>query len=368
MSVDDRGTHRSVEREHEDEGDARAQGRHRRGRRSSSPVSLAAVAEAEPLFTHEPDPEPALDAAIEPIVDLATSERSRRVVKIPSIDEPAPLVTPEPRLGIVGSFRRWWRDESLARAAHKRAYATAEAIVRARAVQDATQPLEKGPTPETYAQAVRGVLTLTEERFQSLGLRSDRLQDELRAISRNMTELHAIMVAGGLQGVGRAAATAVFTLEERFDALLVGLSDELRRRADESDRGLAEQLTTQSAELASMLERAVERIEAVFPDAAERIEERLHAMNERDLGEATDALRRTTTRELEAFRHVASEHIDRVRWAIPAEVERSRGASVEELVRIRTEIGALSRKLDEVIAGDPASTSAAGEGEDAAPR
>jgi hypothetical protein len=315
MSVDDRGTHRSVEREHEDEGDARAQGRHRRGHRGSSPVSLAAVAEAEPLFSHDPEHESVLEAAIEPILDLAASGRTRRVVTIPSIDEPAAPAMPEPRLGMLGSVRRWWRTGSRS---------------RAQAARDATPPLEEGPSPQTYAQAVRGVMTLTEERFQSLGLRSDRLQDELRAISRSMTEL--------------------------------------RRRAEESDRRLSERLATQGAELASALEGAVERIRVLVPDALDRLEERLHAMNERDLGRATTSLRETTVAELETFRRVASEHLDRVRWAIPAEVERARGASVEELVRIRTEIAALSRKVDEAIAGDPAFTSATGEGEDAAPR
>ncbi|MGZ8661950.1 MAG: hypothetical protein ACXWYI_07735 [Actinomycetota bacterium] len=474
MPVDDRGAHQpagdeyELEREHDrddqqerDEGDAvvrRIQGgRHRRGRASASRggghVASVATAEVEPLVSAE-SAERILESVLDPIVDVAAveaeaeteRERERRYVTISSGDDLAPTFDPslvEPRAGMFGSFRRWWRNESLARAAQKRAFATAEAIVRAQAVQDATQPLEKGPSPETYAQAVRGVLTLTEERFQSLGLRSDRVQDELRAISRTMTELHAILIAGGLEGVGAAASTAIVTLEERFESLLVALSDELRRRGEETDRRLAEQLTMQSADLATMLESAVERIRSAIPegfetvraaipremelvhemvpkeldrlrdgiaasmpdairasvpDALEHLEraipeqvgrladenasmlavlheqmtealERLHAMNESDLGEVSSSLRATTTRELERFRHVASEHLDRVRWAMPAEVDRARGASVEELVRIRGDIADLSRSMHEVIAGIAAITSATpGEGERAAPR
>jgi hypothetical protein len=106
---------------------------------------------------------------------------------------PPPPTTIGPRhrrKGMVRNFRQWWRQESLARAAQKRAFAMAETILRSQAAQLArgsTTP--SAPAPAMHAQSIRGVLELTEERFQALGVRSDRVQTELSGISRSLEEL-----------------------------------------------------------------------------------------------------------------------------------------------------------------------------------
>jgi len=105
---------------------------------------------------------------------------------------PAPS-TPGPRhgrKGMVRNFRHWWRQEALARAAQKRVFAMAETILRSQAAQIATRPAGRAPAPGSQqAQSIRGMLELTEERFQALGLRSDRVQDELSGISRSLQEM-----------------------------------------------------------------------------------------------------------------------------------------------------------------------------------
>jgi hypothetical protein len=106
---------------------------------------------------------------------------------------PPPPTTIGPRhrrKGMVRNFRQWWRQESLARAAQKRAFAMAETILRSQAAQLASgSTTPSAPAPAMHAQSIRGVLELTEERFQALGVRSDRVQTELSGISRSLEEM-----------------------------------------------------------------------------------------------------------------------------------------------------------------------------------
>jgi hypothetical protein len=338
MSVDDRGAHQPAEEGREGRAAVRRPhvGRHRRGRAVAVAAAEPELEEVEPLFTF-------LEAD-KPFVDL--SDPAPEPAPAPLREFPPPLtravdaVQPPPppeaalgpddagvRPGMFTSFRRWWRQESLARAAQKRAFATAEAIMRAQAVEQAAQPLDKAPSPESHTQAVRNVMALTEERFQSLGLRSDRLQDELLGISRTMKELHDLMLLGGApEGVPGAAASALGTLEERFDALLGALSDEFRRRAEDTDRRLAEQLTLQSAELAMLLESAVERIRSAIP-------------------EGFQAVRAAIPKELAQVRAEIPREIQRIRAVIPEEMERVREQQRKELDQIME----LSQKQIELI-------------------
>jgi hypothetical protein len=125
-----------------------------------------------------------MDSMGGPVVEL---ERSP-IAFIP----PAPS-TPGPRhgrKGMVRNFRHWWRQEALARAAQKRVFAMAETILRSQAAQIATAPAGRvAPPGSQQAQSIRGVLELTEERFQALGQRSDRMQAELSGISRSLQEM-----------------------------------------------------------------------------------------------------------------------------------------------------------------------------------
>jgi hypothetical protein len=329
-----------------------------------------------------------------------------------------------PRPGLTASFRRWWRDEANARAAQKRAFATAEAILRAQAVQDPESPLPKSPSPESYAQAIRGVMTLTEERFQNLALRSDRLEDEVRAISRAMHELRGVLALGGLEGVGPAAASAIGTLEQRFDTLLARLVEEHSSRADESDRRLAQQVALQSAELATLLESAVERIRAAIPEAfgvvraqipqemarvreaipaefqrvrdsipgeLERIRadhryeleqlratipngfEQIRAAIPTELAKVVpdqvERVREANADEFERLRSMLPEELEKVRLTIPMEVDRLRASIPEALEKVRGDIAQLTVVLHEVIAQMATITSAAsGQGERSEPR
>lgn len=107
------------------------------------------------------------------------------------IPPPPPTLGPRHRRkGMVRNFRQWWRQESLARAAQKRAFAMAETILRSQAAQLASRSTTpSAPAPAMHAQAIRGVLELTEERFQALGVRSDRVQTELSGISRSLEQM-----------------------------------------------------------------------------------------------------------------------------------------------------------------------------------
>lgn len=102
---------------------------------------------------------------------------------------PATLGPRHRRKGMVRNFRDWWRQEALARAAQKRAFATSETILRSQAAQLASGSVRGATAPSMEVRAIRGVLELTEERFQALGVRSDRVQDELSAIARSLEEM-----------------------------------------------------------------------------------------------------------------------------------------------------------------------------------
>jgi hypothetical protein len=168
---------------------------------------------AEPLFTiarvSEAVPGPAAAAADpwlpgdeeEPAVRLSLVETVMEGIGGPLVDltgTPIGFIPPPPttigprhrRKGMVRNFRQWWRQESLARAAQKRAFAMAETILRSQAAQLASRSTTpSAPAPAMHAQAIRGVLELTEERFQALGVRSDRVQIELSGISRSLEEM-----------------------------------------------------------------------------------------------------------------------------------------------------------------------------------
>jgi hypothetical protein len=160
--------------------------------RTSKAVPGPGATAADPWAPAEEEPEVRLslvealmDSMGGPVVEL---ERSR-VAFIP----PAPS-TPGPRhgrKGMVRNFRHWWRQEALARAAQKRVFAMAETILRSQAAQIATGPAGgRALSPGTQqAQSIRGMLELTEERFQALGLRSDRVQAELSGIARSLQEM-----------------------------------------------------------------------------------------------------------------------------------------------------------------------------------
>jgi hypothetical protein len=119
-----------------------------------------------------------------PVVEL---ERSPIAFIPPALSTHGPR---HGRKGMVRNFRHWWRQEALARAAQKRVFAMAETILRSQAAQIATGPAGRvAPPGSQQAQSIRGVLELTEERFQALGLRSDRMQAELSGISRSLQEM-----------------------------------------------------------------------------------------------------------------------------------------------------------------------------------
>jgi hypothetical protein len=167
---------------------------------------------AEPLFTitRMSTAVPAVGASADPW-SLGGTERETEVrlslveTLVDSMGGPVPqpgaaqvaFIPPPPttlgarhrRKGMVGNFREWWRQESLARAAQKRAFAMAETILRSQAAQLATGSIHGAPARSTQGPSIRGMLELTEERFQALGLRSDRLQTELSAISRSLEEM-----------------------------------------------------------------------------------------------------------------------------------------------------------------------------------
>jgi hypothetical protein len=172
----------------------------------------SALAPAEPLFTTAGTTPRMAERAVpanpweltdepEPEVRLSLVETLMDSMGGPMVElGPAPIgfIQPLPptlgprharRKGMVRSFRQWWRQESLARAAQKRAFAMAETILRSQAAQIAAGSVERTPGLEVQAQAIRSMLELTEERFQALGMRSDRVQDELSAIAGTLTEV-----------------------------------------------------------------------------------------------------------------------------------------------------------------------------------
>jgi hypothetical protein len=163
---------------------------------------------AEPLFTITrmsaiPGPETSTDPwdhGEEPemrlsLVETLVDRMGGPVIELgaaPVAFMPPPPATSGPRhrrRGMVRNFREWWRQESLARAAQKRAFAMAETILRSQAAQFASGSVRGVTGPSMEARSIRGVLELTEERFQALGVRSDRVQTELSAISRSLEEM-----------------------------------------------------------------------------------------------------------------------------------------------------------------------------------
>jgi hypothetical protein len=102
--------------------------------------------------------ETVMDSMGGPVIELGTA---------PVAFIPPPLPTTGPRhrrKGMVRNFREWWRQESLARAAQKRAFAMAETILRSQAAQLASGSLRSAPS-------------------------SDRIRSELSAISRSLHEI-----------------------------------------------------------------------------------------------------------------------------------------------------------------------------------
>ncbi len=159
--------------------------------RRSDAVPGPRATTADPWAPMEEEPgvrlslvEALMDSMGGPVVEL---ERSP-IAFIP----PAPS-TPGPRhgrKGMVRNFRHWWRQEALARAAQKRVFAMAETILRSQAAQIAAVPAGRATAPGSQqARSIRGMLELTEERFQALGLRSDRVQEQLSGISRSLQEM-----------------------------------------------------------------------------------------------------------------------------------------------------------------------------------
>lgn len=161
------------------------------------------------------------------------------------------------------SFRAWWQAERIARENERRARAAAEAAAKMQELQ-ALQP----PASAEHVQAIRSVMTLTEERFQALGLRSDRLHDELMGISRALAEIRATASDGTMT---LSSLEAADDLQERLDALLLALAEEFRRRSEEIERSLSAQMTIQNAELAMLLEDALVRMRSLIPEEMAKV-------------------------------------------------------------------------------------------------
>jgi hypothetical protein len=190
-------------------------------------------------------------------------------------EDEAALAEPEPAPPVAAarpstwqSFRAWWRQESAARAEERRAREAAAAAMKTREIQAVQRP---AAVVEQTQQAIRGMLELNEERFQSLGLRSDRLHDELLGISTAIAGLQDLVTSGEApRRVVGPAADAVGDLGERFDALVAAISDELRTRGEETEKRISEQLIVHNAEMAALLEDAVMRIRAAIPEEMDK--------------------------------------------------------------------------------------------------
>src|SRR5437773_1214398 len=149
----------------------------------------------EPLFSREPL-EPSAAASSGPRV--ASPRPSAPAYRIPVVLPDPPVLpiesstAPKHRSRVRG-IRAWWHQESLARAAEKRALANAEAVLRAQAIQAASAPTQRVFSPEERASSMHSLMSLNEERFQALGLRSDRLRDELVGISNSIAGLHDLV-------------------------------------------------------------------------------------------------------------------------------------------------------------------------------
>lgn len=293
----------------------------------------------------------------EPIVDLSAAEREAEGMAgheplfsgMPLESPPIPPVTPGYELAavleelkvppvVIGpaharrsrirGIRTWWRQESLARAAEKRALANAEAILRAQAIQSASAPFDRVPTTEEQAGSMRNLLILNEERFQSLGLHSDRLRDELVGIATSIADLRGL-VASGVSLVeedvvtGVTAAGLLSELQDRFETLLPALSEELGRRNEESEQRITVLLASHAAELTARLDQAVERIGAALPAT---IPEEIQRMREL-IPEEMERMRTIAIEGIERLRVPDGEAFERALGALPAELEKVRSAS-----------------------------------------
>ena len=74
------------------------------------------------------------------------------------------------------------------------------------------------------------------------------------------------------------------------------------------------------------------------------------------LDELASSLHDVTTGELQRFRQQSDEQIDRVRWAIPEEIERRGGLHAEGVDALRNEITVLSAQVDGIAAVKPGVT------------
>ena len=195
----------------------------------------------------------------------------RRIVDLAAV-EWAPVTPADPVVAGTStwqSFRSWMRRESSRRARERAANEAVATAMKVRAMQAAAPPV---PADERTQLAMRGMLELNEERFQSLGFRSDKLHDELQGISLAIADLRGVVDAGASSTHAiEPANQALGELQERFAALLAGISSELARRTEESERRISEQLAAHSAEQAARLEDAVTRIRAAIP--AEEVRE-----------------------------------------------------------------------------------------------
>lgn len=297
---------------------------------------------------------PEIDAEPEP--ERESEPPSGYFVDAPA--EPAPAAAPPvlaeptfaPRPSRLQSFRTWWRQESAARAEEKRARAAAEAAMRARAMQTLAPAAEA----ERNRQVVRGLLELNEERFQSLGIRSDRLHDELVGISTTLADLRGLVESGGSpRRVVGPATEAIGELQERFDALLGALSEEFDRRSLETERRISEQIVMQSAELAVLLESGVGRIRSAIPEEIEKLRAVIPEEIEKlrmTIPEEMERLRATIPDELDKLRSTIPEEIDRLRDTIPEEIDRLLASIPEEIDRLRSTI---PEEIDRRLASIP---------------
>lgn len=297
----------------------------------------------EPLFSREPVEPP---AATSPPPGASEPSLSTPGYRIPVVlPEPAVLpvasnTAPKHRSRVRG-IRAWWQQESLARAAEKRALANAEAVLRAQAIQAASAPTQRVFTPEERASSMHSLLSLNEERFQALGLRSDRLRDELVGISNSIAGLHDLVTSRASRVESEAAtADLLGELQGRFDSLLPALSEELGRRSEESDRRITLLLSAHAAELAEHLERAVERIgstlEATLPEEMQRIRELI-----------PEEMRRIRTIAVEGIERLrpSEEAIERALETLPAEMEKVRSASEAQVVLMEAKAAARLERL-----------------------
>jgi hypothetical protein len=363
MTVDDRGMYDEV---HDEPGDGAIVRRLHFGRNRRARHGLLESDEPAETSLHPAETVIEVSAPDDSLVDLSSAEVGATALPEPPprVIAPPPVFTPpetpqtpqtppqptaapaddpvEPPHGMFKSFRRWWHQEALARAAQKRALATAEAIIRAQAVRFASAPVNQAPPPELQVQSVHSVLALTDEHFQSLGLRSDRLHDELAGIRRTLNELRSLTLTDAPpERVAGAAVEAVGTLEERFDSLLIALSDEFHRRSDESERRISELLTIQNAELATLLESGVARLRDAIPQGFEEIKAVIP--QEMALVRATipaefQRIRAVIPNEMERMREHQREELDQLRAMSQKQIESLRDSSIEEIDKIRSAI------------------------------